>query len=126
MTKTPEQIERAYAVLDHIEKHPDLHNQGAWTTGALTWKIEGFAAEDMTPECGTTACFAGWTVLLNGDTMVGSLVPAINYQHVADHAANLLDLDGSEQTKLFYIADSLDAVRSAVTEIFGPRPSGLL
>lgn len=41
--------DRLHAVLDHIKAHPEQHLQETW--GRRT-------------ECGTVACFAGWTVLL--------------------------------------------------------------
>lgn len=41
--------DRLRAVLDHIKAHPEQHLQETW--GRRT-------------ECGTVACFAGWTVLL--------------------------------------------------------------
>lgn len=42
-------IELAERVLQHVEAHPELHHQGHWMKRTA---------------CGTTACLAGWTVLL--------------------------------------------------------------
>lgn len=53
--------ELAQAVLDHVTKHPEKHKQSTWVVG-------GTAEDYYDPkinECGTTACLAGWTVLLN-------------------------------------------------------------
>lgn len=44
----------AYAVLDHIDAHPEQWNQATW------WKQT---------ECGTAGCFAGWAVALTGGTL---------------------------------------------------------
>jgi hypothetical protein len=47
---TPElNTDRLTAVLEHIEQHPEQHDQESWS---------------MRTDCGTTACAAGWTVLL--------------------------------------------------------------
>lgn len=43
--------ELAQKVLDHIEAHPERHDQHRWV--------------DNPYDCGTSACLAGWTVLLN-------------------------------------------------------------
>jgi hypothetical protein len=44
-------FEKLDDVMNFIEAHPEMHAQEIW--GA-------------TSSCGTTACFAGWTALLNG------------------------------------------------------------
>jgi hypothetical protein len=53
--------ELAQAVLDLVTKYPEKHKQSSWVTG-------GTAEDYFNPkinECGTRACLAGWTVLLN-------------------------------------------------------------
>jgi hypothetical protein len=45
-------LERLEQVMRFVTDNPDLHDQGMWIT-------------TDTP-CGTTACLAGWTCLLNG------------------------------------------------------------
>jgi hypothetical protein len=45
-------FERLEQVMRFVTDNPDLHDQGMWIT-------------TDTP-CGTTACLAGWTCLLNG------------------------------------------------------------
>lgn len=45
-------LERLERVMRFVTDNPDLHDQGMWIT-------------TDTP-CGTTACLAGWTCLLNG------------------------------------------------------------
>ena len=49
MTNNIEAQINAQIVLDHIEQHPNLHEQVSWA---------GKSA------CGTTGCVAGWTVML--------------------------------------------------------------
>jgi hypothetical protein len=124
-TKTPEQIGRAWSVLDHIEKNPDMHDQGRWIYPGRHFPVS-LSVQDMRPECGTTACYAGWTVLLDGLTLDGSLVPALEYDHLSSVAADLLGLTQQEAMDLFHNATTLDEVRTAVTDIFGPRPSGTM
>lgn len=48
--------ELAQKVLDHVEAHPDQHDQSIWVDNP---------APDATSLCNTTACLAGWAVLLN-------------------------------------------------------------
>lgn len=45
-------LERLEQVMRFITDNPDLHDQGMWIT--------------IDTPCGTTACLAGWTCLLNG------------------------------------------------------------
>ena len=76
----------AYRVLDHIEAHPSEWYQGYW------YKENS---------CGTTACFAGWTVLLSGqgveaDEEHGDAYCVADGVHVADGAAELLGFDDGD------------------------------
>ena len=52
---TPEQLALAKEVSEHLHEHPEQHYQGDW-----------FAET----ECGTTACVAGWTAILDGARLV--------------------------------------------------------
>jgi hypothetical protein len=121
--------ELAYRVLDHIDAHPEQHDQSDFVrrpagTSSLT-------AESM--PCGTTACFAGWTVLLSGYTL------DFGYQHwptveddgrrvdVDDLAAELLGIGtrgviDDAPHALFYEARNRDELADQIEEIFGPRP----
>jgi hypothetical protein len=60
-------------VADHIESHPDLHDQSKW----------GSVTDDAS--CGTPCCVAGWACRLGGGT---------RGQSVASAATRLLWLDG--------------------------------
>lgn len=119
----------AYQVLDHIDAHPESWDQKRW------W-------------CGTSGCFAGWTVELSGEQINGiSQVrtgPGVfDVVHVGERAAQLLGFDGeAELDKAAWAAlgkpdlESLDAdefelfsalnTRSdlgrIVKAVFGPRP----
>lgn len=123
MTKTVEQRTRAYAVLDFIEAHPDKHDQDYWLMSFSRMPQGGFTTETALKRCGTTACYAGWTVLLAG-------LP-IQYDPwgdtdkrwlVRNRAAVLLGLTDGEEQALFRHARDLADVRKTVSEIFGPRP----
>lgn len=127
MTKTPEQVRRAYETLDHIERHPEKHDQNWWLATSAVWK-SGFDAARAMNECGTTACTAGWTVLLAGETIHrGSVVyRSSGIASVEEAATELLGLTSEERCQLFFGADDLADVRKVVFEIFGPRPDGVL
>jgi hypothetical protein len=118
----------AYRVLDHIDAHPEQHDQNVWVE-------EG-------RDCGTAACLAGWAVLLSGDEPIfdddeppqretnevladGSILP------VWSRAADLLRIDpdggpeGVGGYRLFSQHNTRDDLGRLITEIFGPRPTGL-
>jgi hypothetical protein len=110
--------ELAYRVLDHIDAHPEQWDQGIYIRKA---------------ECGTAACFAGWTVLLSGakpisgfqtrvafngkevsvpllaEKLLGA-VPAIAYGNENFHDAGLFDPGNTRED-----------LGRLVLEIFGPR-----
>jgi hypothetical protein len=98
-----------------IAEHPEAHDQKVW-------------AEKT--ECGTTACAAGWTLILtdrdhwyrHGNT---EYIRAWN-GFVSDVAGDLLNLDATERSYLFYYAlttvDTLtviDALIAGESEPFG-------
>lgn len=126
MTKTPEQIRRAHEMLDHIEAHPESHDQNWWVMGPDGGE---HTAAQVLNECGTTACAAGWTVLLAGGVTDGGQyvrMPGDPWSRfIGLVATELLGLDLDEAHKLFHVADDLADVRKAVFEIFGPRPDGI-
>jgi hypothetical protein len=118
---TTPNAELAYKVLDHIDAHPETWYQGQWIAKA---------------ECGTVACFAGWTCLLSGEkfssdgplgVMLRSGTP------VPDRAEDLLRtsrfvvsfVDGElEEEDLFQEYNTREDLARIVEEIFGPRPGG--
>lgn len=132
---TTPNAELAYKVLDHIDAHPEQWNQGRW-----------YGAD---PECGTTACFAGWAVALSGhdvtlgeqtedghqawsaidgdeDALVG--VVAAEDLGITDltEPCRLCDINCDETNPvgkaLFTSYNSREDLGRLVAEIFGPRP----
>lgn len=115
----------AYAVLDHIDAHPDAWDQRHWLRSADN-------------ECGTVACFAGWACLLAGHT-----ARELDYADgpIREVAARELGIEGLEIPCLIcgsssdcdwtipvsdaLFAASLDRLQlgDAVHDIFGPRPA---
>ncbi len=127
VTGTKPNAELAYKVLDHIDANPQSWNQAVWVT-----------------ECGTAACFAGWTVLLSGEKALdpGTAITATGERRdISKRAAQLLgflnrsamddaswealkhtDWDGS--FSLFAGANSREDLGHIVEAVFGPRPGG--
>jgi hypothetical protein len=113
----------AYKVLDHIDAHPEQHEQSVWTT--MTY-------------CGTAACFAGWTCLLSGDRLVededGDTDVEVwvggNIRRIPERAAELLGIPYAPLFVLPYGHDLFNPgneredLGRLVAEIFGPRPGG--
>lgn len=119
---TAPNAELAYRVVDHIDAHPELWNQGVYIGKA---------------ECGTVACFAGWAVLLAGGeidtstegvTIVGRPDIAAGV-HIERAAISLLGIQG-EDVALY--GDPFDGLLTRgelgerVEAIFGPRPASVL
>jgi hypothetical protein len=115
----------AYRVLDHIDAHPEQWKQGVYIGKA---------------ECGTAACFAGWTVLLSnaaaeprfypGCDSTADVVVGGRGRVVPDLAEELLRAsrwveagDGySDDIDLFDQDNTREDLGRLVAEIFGPRP----
>lgn len=136
MPKTDEQIRRAYEVLDYIEAHPDKHDQSYWVN-----RMDGLVTPELAlGDCGTTACVAGWTVLLAGRSIVryDRIVEDAPVEYfsateierdlnsVPNMAVVLLGLDEDEEWEMFWECIDLADVRKAIAEIFGPRPDGAM
>jgi hypothetical protein len=122
MTAPKPNAELAYRVLDHIDAHPEQHDQRVW--------IENRS------ECGTAACLAGWVCLLSGDR------PDFDHEEdeacevflgkgdsampVAERAASLLGIPYDEWESfgnpLFSQYNTREDLGRLVEEIFGPRP----
>lgn len=122
----------AYRVLDHIDAHPEQWDQDTYYAPS---------------SCGTTACFAGWSVLLseipidrNGDVLLADLEPEVaeavgalshrdymgpEYRHLAEVpevAQVLLGINRGQKICLFYADQDRSSFGEAVEDIFGPRP----
>jgi hypothetical protein len=100
MTTTELNPDRLAAVLEHIEQHPEQHDQGTWS---------------MRTDCGTTACAAGWAVLLFApDERFSYCSGGAASQHlvsgegIPDFARCLLGLNYAEHNALFYEANTTE------------------
>lgn len=115
MTAPTPNAELAYAVLDQIDAHPESWDQ-------LTW------------DCGTTACFAGWAVRLSGGSSVDGVhvssgpveLENLRIEFAAYKALGIDEVGASygnpERTWLFDIENDREKLGELVAEIFGPRP----
>lgn len=116
----------AYLTLDHIDAHPESWDQRRW------W-------------CGTSGCFAGWTVTLSGKTVVLGGYVRIgpgpdDIAHVSQLAAQLLGFDDQwtldetafdilgqpddDEYALFSSDNTREDLGRIVEAVFGPRPEG--
>lgn len=117
MTALTPNAELAYAVLDHIDAHPEQWNQGVWVGEA---------------ECGTVGCFAGWAVMLSGYTVNDAVViespegaPNLDGLHIESASDALLGIDDGTAFQYGDIYDGLltrEELGRRAEEIFGPRP----
>jgi hypothetical protein len=98
----PELNEKLIAcVLRHIEANPDEYDQNTWCS--LRDK------EQDRSYCGTTACFAGWTVLLSKDV---SEWAAPRQYAIRIEAQQLLGLTDYEAASLFAGVNNDDPVEN--------------
>lgn len=130
MTKTIEpNAELGWQVLDEIKAHPGRLDMALWVCNRdslfATWVTLDMLRNDSA--CGTTACYAGWTVLLAGykvneateeirdpdGNIVGRRVDVL--------AAEILGINLVQQSVLFYGPN--EDIEHAVTRVFGPRPA---
>jgi hypothetical protein len=91
------------AVMDHIDQHPEEWNQGAWF-------------------CGTAACFAGHSVLMNGWGVVydwGMVEKDGERAGVERLARRLLGLTDEQADRLFDPGNTLDDLHSMVKQLHG-------
>jgi len=123
---TAPNAELAYRVLDHIDAHPESWDQKRW------W-------------CGTSGCFAGWTVELSGEKIDGRNHVRVgsgefDVVHVGERAAQLLgfggegplndaarsalggtDEDEDDEFELFWASNTREDIGRIVEAVFGPR-----
>lgn len=131
MTDTKPNAELAYRVLDHIDADPKSWNQTDWYRKT---------------DCGTVACFAGWSILL-ADGEIRDYVPYGHrvsivlggqvYDAFSEAACAALNIrsviiPGSEvyagellvhDDALFAADNTRDDLGRFVEAIFGPRPA---
>lgn len=119
----------AWAVLDHIEDNPRSHYQWNWVSELGDGR-----------GCGTVACFAGWTVVLAGGTLLPAGRATIDIpdrplqryeprwvsqdtDEVASVAMTLLGLDSQHALALFSEETTVADLRRLVEQYYGPRPA---
>jgi hypothetical protein len=112
----------AYRVLDLITAHPEHHDQAAWLFNPDKRDV-GYVLDQLLADCGTTACFAGWTCLAAGDVVAedGIRTPGVP-RSVEYRAADLLGIGTDDAEQLFFDAETLTQVVDTVKEVFGPDP----
>lgn len=95
---TPQQLRQL--VLDQIITYPETHDQGDWEY------------------CGTTACVAGWAMLLADGFVTRSFAhPAVPEKR----AAQLLGLDWYDTVRLFYTCTN-DQAKAALKYLANGEP----
>jgi hypothetical protein len=107
-------------VVDVIEHNPEASLQSSWAERATDNTNMRVSADNF--PCGTTACFAGWTVLLAGykiEFLEGSTTAdyTSDGRSISDLARSLLRLDYMQTERLFYETGDLAEIRNTVAEI---------
>lgn len=123
-------IPLARKTIEHIEAHPEEHNQGAWVTTRTEFRETG-----VTPACRTAYCFAGHAVVLSGGefaqyddgedfVFVHGPITAQYRQnkayggiHIADYAQHVLGLAPGEASRLFFANNTVEDLRGMVTSL---------
>lgn len=109
----------AYQALDAALAHPDHFYMGQWCSSD-----DRVGLDDLTgPDCGTTACYAGWVAAISGYQVDGDGYVFRGGELVGDVdvvAAGLLGVGLETTDRLFYVDDA--EIAAAVEDVFGPRP----
>lgn len=127
-------VAKLEAVLDYIRAHPEEHDQYMWAQ-----KYEDF---DLPGGCGTTLCFAGTAVVLNGhqivwndDCRIAELCtvppdfasvlydsrPGPGQGFIDEVAQRILDLDDDQARRLFINSETFDDVERVVKDIINEQ-----
>lgn len=115
---------RAYAVLDAIKQNEHALDMDRWVGRNGLAVLEPVTLDDLfNGGCGTTACFAGWTVLLAGyfikeNDQATQLGNTLHY--VPDLAGKLLGIGLADRDLLFFC--DKDSLPGLVEQVFGPDP----
>jgi hypothetical protein len=103
MERNKELIERT---MQHIVDHPEAHDQRSWISNA----------------CGTSACFAGWALMLDG--VHAEEVLSWSYQYTGRHhsrvkkeAGERLGLTPTEAFRLFRDKNTRDMLQLMVKDL---------
>ena len=119
-------IALARKVMERIREEPLRHDQSEWVNVPAKGRLANPVTVSDMDNCGSVACFAGWTCLLAGDTLRnhtgfvvedngGDIIP----MHAMNRARQLLGLSCQEADLLFFCDDSY--LDEKVYQIFGER-----
>ena len=139
-------VSRMKDVVNFIRTHRSAGDQLVWARVespppdstrkvpvAGEYMLEIDASVDELIDCGTTACVAGWTCILNGDTLARALREhqgRVNYVRVKgedrhirieERAAELLGLSRIESQVVFENTDNIEEVASILSDITGEK-----
>lgn len=106
-------IELMTKVRDHVVAHPEQHDQSMWA---------------VKTECGTTACAAGWTLLLGNPEVAreyadeevftfAGVVRRLYGRSVVGAAVDLLGIDMSQADMLFVQAVTREGAVAVMNEL---------
>lgn len=126
MSKTAEQTARAHELMAFLIEHPEMHDQDFWIQFAPTWNGQDMTTALAFQQCGTTACAAGWAVLLAGGRIYSGERSKLNgkSEPINVQARELLGLSVEEAHHLFYETHTLDEVCDAIVAVYGPLMVG--
>lgn len=100
---TARNVELLERVMQHIDDHPEQHDQAAWIN-----------------ECGTAACFAGWAVMFTGGKLSrdGVFVTVVGESDCVSRAAGRrLGISAVEGDVLFDASNTRDMLRLMVKDL---------
>lgn len=110
-------VELIERVMEYILDHPRQHQQGAWIS-----------------ECGTAACFAGWTCLLSGfeqlrnsaghlyDSLIVDDSDPDGWAEIPRKAEELLGLTEDEAGILFHPTNTQTMLKRMVGDLVNGTP----
>lgn len=94
----------------------DLWDQGDWGSDRI--KRDPITGEYH--RCGTTACFAGWSLVLMGENPI-MRERKLSDLSVEDRAQELLGLSDSQAAHLFYTVNNIHTLRERVQGILAGK-----
>lgn len=111
-------IAKLEAVLGQIKAHPEQHNQKFWAKKT---------------ECGTSYCFAGWAVVLEGgyeidlasrgpDGVKFAVTSSGRTRHICGIAKDILGLNMTDAMTLFHQANTVDDLERMVKNLANDLP----
>ena len=124
----------ARKVMEFIREHRNQHNQSVWSSKRDVFDVQkgrylNSSELALDTECGTTACFAGWACVLNGDLTYADEKVVVSgkrgeadavLESIPQRAVDVLGLTANEAARLFY-ADDFDELEYRVEVVFGER-----